>query len=159
MWDGSVSILVLASLLKASLVAQVDPYVLMGVCHAESGLVATVSNWDDPNGGSHGLCQVALLTAKNLSGNRHIKPNDLYDPQLNAVLAAKLLKENYELNNGDKWKAISMYNVGSSRWYNEAYVGRVRNSMNKIKKMLCLDHLLRPLERPFKNDTNEHTFF
>ena len=59
------------------------------VALCESNLDPTVSNWDDPNGGSHGLFQI--------NGVWGYTPGQLYDPAFNIGVAYKLS------NGGSDW--------------------------------------------------------
>ena len=105
--------------LKASL--------LISICTVESNL-KNVSNLSDPNGGSHGICQVALTTAKEIEPK--INTEKLQDPVINSNLAAKILKQ--KIKKYGLILGIASYNSGSPKYRNNKlinsnYVAKVLN--------------------------------
>lgn len=107
---------------EAARVYSVSPTILYAICLHESlgnprALVAT-----DGGSASYGLCQVKLKTARWLGFN--VTPLDLYDPELNAHVAASYLsKQLARYSNYNK--AISAYNAGHYTHINKKYLHKV----------------------------------
>ncbi len=105
---------------------------LISVCTVESNLINT-SNFKDPHGGSHGICQVSLRSAREFYPNIGI--NTLKIPEVNASIAAQILRE--KLNKYKKIElVIASYNSGSPRYnkgklINALYVQKVMDKLQK----------------------------
>lgn len=84
------------------------------IARQESGFIPTIENLgpgDKELGGSYGLCQMGLSTAKGLGYTGNI--NGLKDPIMNAALAADLCAKNQARADCTGLKdVIAMYNSG-----------------------------------------------
>ena len=90
-----------------------DAEMVKAVCWIESNHKADAINMDDPNGGAHGLCQLAIPTARWIGKNKELNAKSLLNPELNVTLASKYLR--YQMNrykNNERY-AIAAYNAGS----------------------------------------------
>lgn len=98
---------------------------LKALCYTESRLNPKVVNMYDGGSPSYGLCQIKAGTAKSLGFNGRIK--SLYDPYVNAHLAAKYLRYQFDRYNGDWTKAVAAYNRGHAgvKIMNIKYVNKV----------------------------------
>lgn len=109
----------------------VSSTLLLSVCMTESNL-SNATNTYDRNKGSHGICQVNGVHAKYIS--------TLYDPETNAMIAARILKSDLDKYK-DTWVAVSAYSTGSNKWYNAEYVNKVKHNykmLNSKKGLVCL---------------------
>lgn len=85
---------------------------LRAVCTVESGLDSRAHNRQDGHGGSLGLCQVKVMTAERFGYQG--PPEGLFNPDVNAIIAARYLKHQLHRYNGEWLKAITAYNKGSA---------------------------------------------
>lgn len=114
--------LYLKAIAVASKKVGVSYALLLSICLTESNLTNT-TNKHDSNKGSHGICQVNAIHSDNVS--------NLYDPNFNALIAAKILKANLDKYK-DTWVAVSAYSTGNNRWYNTKYVNKVKANYSLI---------------------------
>lgn len=106
--------------------------VLVSICKVETGL-KTVNNYTDPNGGSYGMCQINLNTARMIEPwmDRLALQQDI----VNITTAAKYLKK-LSNNTYSNAELIASYNAGSVRYtddglfINQEYVDNVMNEMS-----------------------------
>lgn len=112
---------------------------------------ATASHPGDlARGGAFGLCQMTLKTAREVLGHRDITPEQIFDPAVNAALAAELCVHNLESLAGVTYSdtkaplmdLAAMYNSG--RRYDKApyitktnYVPRVLKFMDEYRAALA----------------------
>lgn len=104
---------------------------LLSICITESNLT-NASNVVDNNRGSHGICQINAIHVDSISS--------LYDPNFNALLAARILKANLDKYK-DTWVAVSAYSTGNNRWFNSHYVNKVKHNYAQLKErngLVCL---------------------
>lgn len=95
---------------------------LLSICITETNL-NNVTNRYDSNRGSHGICQVNAIHTKSVKS--------LYDPAINALWAAKILKTNLNKYK-DTWIAVSAYSTGNNKWFNVDYVNKVKSNYRRI---------------------------
>lgn len=113
----------------------VNALMLISICTAETNL-KVINNISDPNGGSMGVCQVALRTAREISP--HLDALSLQMIDVNALVAAKYLKRLSKRYKGDE--LIAAYNSGTPRYneygmlLNNKYVAKVNNIWYNIEK-------------------------
>lgn len=121
----------------------VDPALLRAICFVESSFRTKAVNHDDGGADNHsiGLCQVSIETARVLGSlsSREVthcqalRPNcPLFDPLINAALAARYLRYQLDRYSGDEAKAISAYNAGSAITGNRRYVRKVLKFVKKL---------------------------
>lgn len=122
-------------LTNAAVSAKVLASVLVSLCSVETGL-KNVSNMRDPFGGSHGICQVSIRTAKYIEGD-HITVKDLNNPYVNARIAAKYLKRLYD-KYGNYEHAVAAYNMGHVRYKNNKLCNK-----KYVDKVLKLEYNIR----------------
>lgn len=102
---------------------------LISLCASETGL-KNINNYNDPNGGSFGICQISRAAAREIIPGTSIK--DLQDPSINSYIAAMYLKKKikkYGFSAG-----IAAYNSGSPKYrnnvlINQKYVYKVQGLM------------------------------
>lgn len=111
----------------------VSTSLLLAVCTQESGL-RTLNNWKDPNGGSHGTCQLNHKTAKMLVPYSDMLA--LQQPKFNVYVAALYLKK---LEDKYLYPAlvVAAFNSGSPKYknnelINKKYVASVLNMRETI---------------------------
>lgn len=119
----------LCSLKLAAATVQVPFELLRAICMVESNLNPAAVHLDDGNSASHGLCQVKYETAKFMGYKGTLK--GLYNPDNNALFAAKYL--NYQLTRykGNWVNAVSAYNRGTASSSNLHYVKKVFNQLKR----------------------------
>ena len=115
--------LFISAIYNASVKAGVSATLLLSICINETGLKNS-TNRTDPHGGSHGICQINGINTKDVA--------ELYNPNFSALVAATYLKR--LTNRYPMWEAVSVYSVGNNRWYNEAYVNKVKRIYTTLKK-------------------------
>lgn len=114
----------------------ISAHILVSVCTVETGL-KTVSNFNDPNGGSHGVCQVALPTARSIIPTIDLLA--LQNPYVNAYVAASYLKQLKHIHKETN-RMLAAYNAGhvefndDGSFINQEYVDKVNNVMYNYKK-------------------------
>lgn len=110
---------------------QIDPDLIRAIISVES-------NWD-PNAyraepqisdASYGLMQLLLSTAKSVSGNSSLTPNQLIDPTLNISLGSQYLRQLYN-RFGNLMDVVASYNAGSpiksgDQYMNQKYIDKVK---------------------------------
>lgn len=104
---------------------------LLSICFTESNLSNKTNTYDEHKG-SHGICQVNGIHAKTIE--------TLYNPNTNALIAAKILKANLDKYK-DTWVAVSAYSTGNNKWFNKDYVNKVKKNYNLINGrggLVCL---------------------
>ena len=104
---------------------------LLSICITESNLT-NATNKLDSNKGSHGICQVNAIHTKSIES--------LYNPAINALWAAKILKTNLDKYK-DTWVAVSAYSTGNNRWFNSHYVNKVKHNYAQLEErngLVCL---------------------
>lgn len=104
---------------------------LLSICLTESNLTNT-ANMHDSNRGSHGICQINAVHTDSIK--------KLYDPNTNALIAAKILKSNLDKYK-DTWVAVSAYSTGNNKWYNTKYVNQVKRNYRILSSrsgLICL---------------------
>ena len=109
----------------------VNYLLLLSICITESDL-KNVSNTTDSHKGSHGICQINAIHTNSI--------DSLYDPYINATFAAKILKSNLDKYK-DTWVAVSAYSTGNNKWFNTAYVNKVKRNYHTLssrKGLVCL---------------------
>ena len=112
---------------------------LLSICQVETKL-KNINNPHDHNGGSYGVAQIQLPTARDVSPETDLLA--LQMPSHNIKVAAlifKRLMKRYK----DPWKAVAVYNAGSLRYsdgklINQKYVNAVWEQYRQYKKKLCL---------------------
>ncbi len=104
---------------------------LLSICITESNLTNTTNKLDS-NKGSHGICQVNAIHTKSVES--------LYNPAINALWAAKILKTNLDKYK-DTWVAVSAYSTGNNKWYNASYVEKVKKNYKRITSQGGMDCL------------------
>lgn len=109
----------------------VNVSMLLAICTVESRL-KNVNNFDDPRGGSHGVCQINGKTAKMLVP--HLDILALQQPSVNVKVAALYLKQLQKRYIFDEL-TIAAYNTGSPKYrgdelINQAYVDKVEAIRN-----------------------------
>lgn len=118
---------------------QILASVLISLCSVETGL-KNLNNLTDRNGGSYGICQVSIRTAKYIEGN-HVTTETLSDPYVNAYIAAKYLKKLYD-KYGRYDYAVAAYNMGHVKIINNKIVNK-----NYIDKVMKLEYNMRNGEK------------
>lgn len=112
-WDAPLKAIPYRSLVKSAADSWgIPPALLAAVALVESGFNAGAVNMtagDGARGGSYGLCQLSLLTARGLRAG--VTPLDLLDPATNLYLAAQYIAQlaRSGLSMPD---CIGAYNVG-----------------------------------------------
>lgn len=106
----------------------VSPFLLLSICQVETGM-KVLNNYAD--GGSYGVAQVQLKTARSIVPNVDILA--LQQPEVNVLVAAKYLKSLLNKYNNDEWKAIAAYNAGSLRYKNGMLINK--KYVDKVKKV------------------------
>lgn len=99
----------------------VPPQIVMGLIRQESDFTPTAKATDardEARGGSYGLVQMSLATARTLG---YVGPvgdaaqlSGLYDPALNVRLGVKYLADLLKTMRGDVARAVAAYNAGPS---------------------------------------------
>ncbi len=116
---------------EAASAFKLSPALLMAICTQESRCRARAYNKfdsiEDENGirhknPSYGLFQIKKETAKALGFEG--TNNELFNPEINSFLAAKLLRKNLDRYH-DTAKAISAHNAGRAIKSNKDYVNNV----------------------------------
>jgi soluble lytic murein transglycosylase-like protein len=121
---------VIRAIVKAADTVKVPRELLLALCWNESSF-RTDSKITHMDGGSlsHGICQVKLLTARDMDWIYHDKVRAteemLEDPFTNALYAAKYLRIELKRYNGNWEKGIDAYNKGSAVNVNSSYVKKV----------------------------------
>jgi soluble lytic murein transglycosylase-like protein len=96
----------------------VPQWVILTTIGKESSFNPGAFNGADPGGGSRGLMQIELTTARSLgysgpSGDDSSRQNGLYDPSLNVQLGSLLLSQLAKRFPSIRWDGrYSVYNVG-----------------------------------------------
>lgn len=101
------------TLIRIFSVLGVDPTLGCAIAHHESDWDPSARSKDprdEARGGSRGLCQVSLSTARDLGWKG--TPEALYDPSLSALLAARLLARNAGAVTADPTRLAQAYNGG-----------------------------------------------
>lgn len=97
-------------MLTASQANNLPPGLLSALCFVESSHRSHVINQKDGLSDSMGLCQIKSVAAKHV-GFKGSK-QDLMEPSINAIYAAKYLRYQIDRYDGDILKGISAYNMG-----------------------------------------------
>lgn len=116
------------SIIKAALTVGISPYLLLGICDVESNM----RNISGDKGASIGICQVQHRTATHMG----IDSNDLWNPDTNALAAARYIKYNIKRFHNNKYCVVSAYNAGYCTDKNNKYVDKVNKRKMKWKKKL-----------------------
>ena len=128
----------------------VDEDVLRAICWHESRHKPRALNVDDGGEGNHsfGMCQILYSTAVNMGvkdkrckgftntspkTSRNYKNCKLFGPKTNIRIAARILKRHIKKYNGNLFKAISAYNLGS---YKECRDGWLYYKKKRFKRCL-----------------------
>jgi soluble lytic murein transglycosylase-like protein len=126
-----VKLLYLKAIALAAKKVGVSYTLLLSICITESNLTNSTNSYDS-NKGSHGICQINAVHSDDVSS--------LYNPTVNALLAAKILKTNLDKYK-DTWVAVSAYSTGNNRWFNSDYVNKVKLNYQRITSnngLVCL---------------------
>lgn len=116
------------SIIKAALAVGISPYLLLGVCDVESNL----RNISGDKGKSIGICQVQKRTAKHMD----VDPEKLWNPDINALAAAKYLKYNMKRYPNNDYCVLSAYNAGYCTDKNNKYIIKVNKRIIKWERKL-----------------------
>jgi len=120
-----------------------NPALLLAICTVESDLRNVVNVKDGSHRSSYGICQIQLRTAK--AHYLGVKASDLLNPEINAQIAAKIVRDNLNKYDYDLDCAIAAYNAGSCRKidgkpFNYKYVKKVKKKYAKFKKQYPYYH-------------------
>jgi len=102
---------------------------LSSLCYIESTHRVDAVRADDGGQDSLGICQLHLTTAQMMGFRGTVE--QLMNPKYNIKYAAKYLQKQIKRYNGDVYKAISAYNMGtakfskSGKFLNQRYVDKV----------------------------------
>ena len=113
----------------------IDPSIMTSLCHVESRHNPAAYVKHDGNSPSYGLCQIKLATAKSVGFTG--KPQELFDPVINAHYAARYLAKQMTRYHGNVKLAVSAYNAGRAIKSNHKYVKKVMSCGYK-KEMLSM---------------------
>ena len=103
---------------------------LLAICFTETGF-NNVNNISDRNGGSYGICQMSLRTARSM--NKSIDALALQQPDVNIMISHRYFESLKAKYKGNVRKSISAYNAGHYTSTNKTYVDKV------IKNMVMLE--------------------
>lgn len=125
--------------IKVSTKVGVKPLLLLSICNVETRLT-NINHFKDHNGGSFGIAQVQLKTARGIDKTVDILA--LQNEELNLTIAAKYLKLLSKRYKNDR-DLIAAYNAGGVYYkngslINEEYVDKVVNSSYYFSKRMCL---------------------
>ena len=115
----------------------INPALLLAICTVESDLRNVVNVRDGSHRSSYGICQIQLRTAR--SHYMGATASDLLKPEINAQIAAKIMRDNLNRYDYNLDCAIAAYNAGSCRKvddkpFNYKYVKKVKKKYAKFKK-------------------------
>lgn len=102
---------------KVASVVGISGNLLFSVCFTETGM-HNVNNYKDRNGGSFGVCQIALPTAREQLP--FVDRLALMQPRVNLLVAAMYLKKLKAKYKGLR-ETIAVYNAGSVRFVNNDF--------------------------------------
>ena len=122
---------------KYSLIHGVPPEVILAVIQTESSGNPDAYNADDRGGGSRGLRQVTLATARGLGFTGAV--SQLFDADTNVNLGTKLLADLLRKNSFDFRAMYSAYNSGSPVAYLSS--SQVRNNVSRFERNLEIARL------------------
>lgn len=113
----------------------VSATLLLSICTVETNL-KNVNNFNDGNGGSFGVCQLNLNTARGI--NPAVDRLALQIPEVNIEIAAIYLKQLYDKYN-NPWHSAAAYNAGlalidNGSYRNQVYVSKVKLVYTKYMK-------------------------
>jgi soluble lytic murein transglycosylase-like protein len=104
---------------------------LLSICTVETNL-RNVNNTTDPHGGSFGICQLNLKTARSI--HKYVDRLALQQPQVNIEIAALYLKKlNKKYKN--EWHVVAAYNAGKARIENGFYLNQ--GYVDRVKRVYC----------------------
>lgn len=127
----SAMILVMISAVELS--NGIPPGILYSVCKVESDLNPTAMHHFDGDGThSIGLCQIKVKTAALFK--KDITEKDLLNPTVNAKMAGKYLKYNYD-RYGSWSKAVIAYNKGHATTFYNDYLNKTIVELIKYEEM------------------------
>jgi hypothetical protein len=111
---------------------------LLSICNVETGL-KNINHYQDHNGGSYGVAQVQLRTARGI--DKHVDLLALQSPEVNITIAAKYLKQLSKRYKTDR-EIIAAYNAGgvyykNNELINKKYVDSVIDSSYCFSDKLC----------------------
>lgn len=87
-----------------------DPLLVLSLIRQESAFQENAQS----RVGARGLMQIMPKTAKALHGKK-LKPNELYDPELNVRLGTKYVDKLLQKYDGNVYKVLAAYNAGGLR--------------------------------------------
>lgn len=118
----------------------IDPALVAAIIQVESGWNPRAINPSDP---SYGIMQVSLQTARELTGQPNLSPDDLLDPAFNIGLGVQYLARQLQRYHGQVQAAVAAYNAGSAittehgRFINQSYVDRVLAALPRYQSELA----------------------
>lgn len=130
--------LLLLTLTSYSNVNGLPDGLLDSVCWVESSYRTEVDNPQDGGSPSIGVCEIKYTTAQQV-GFQYVE--NLYNPKVNIKYAAAYLKHQIDRYDGDLPSAISAYNAGSCKHYenglikNAKYVRKVYKTWKHLKEI------------------------
>lgn len=77
--------------------------------------------------------QLHIDTARELTGNPALAPDDLLDPAFNVDLGTRYLRRQLDRYGGDHAQAVSAYNAGTATTANQGYVSRVLAERDRFR--------------------------
>ncbi|MHC1721930.1 MAG: lytic transglycosylase domain-containing protein [Aminipila sp.] len=120
---------------RAANVYKVDEKLLLAIAHKESTFNAAAVS----NSGARGLMQIMPATGANFG----LTTQQLLDPRSNINVGACMIGTGITNYNGDKTRALSAYNQGSSRVsrgnYSTAYATRVMSAYSGVQNFLSVN--------------------
>lgn len=120
---------------RAASVYKVDEKLLMAIAHKESTFNASAVS----GSGARGLMQIMPATGANFG----LTAQQLLDPRSNINVGACMIGTGITNYNGDKTRALSAYNQGSSRVsrgnYSTAYATRVMSAYSGVQNFLSVN--------------------
>lgn len=121
--------------LSAAKQYNIDPDLINAFISVESGGDPNAYRAEPQiNDASYGLMQVLLTTARRISGNPSLTPQQLIDPTTNILIGSQFIRELINRYNGILDDVIASYNAGSaiksssdsSKYINQSYVDKVK---------------------------------
>ncbi len=120
---------------RAANLYKVDEKLLLAIAHKESTFNAAAVS----QSGAIGLMQIMPATAANFG----LTPQQLRDPRSNINVGASMIGTGITNYNGDRAKALSAYNQGSSRVsrgnYSTAYATRIMSAYSGVQNFLSVN--------------------